>query len=385
MVGSDLNNLLIVTRSFYPGVKSGGPVRSITNLLNILPDNIDAEIITLDRDLGDCEHYPDIKINSWDNLYGKFKVFYMHPFFHIYKLFSILKVNNYDIVYLNSFFDYFFTIRFVLLYKFGLLKSGSLVLAPRGELTFGAMSLKKNKKIIYLSIFKLFGLHNKICFHFTSDIEKNESLYYLGDVKYIVAPNMHEKIVDYKLKDKNKNELNLLFLSRISAKKNLLTALMALNFDFKGIINLEIAGNIEDHKYWEQCEIIISKLPKNVHVTYLGALSRERVKSAFGSSHAFILPTLNENYGHAIVEAMINSNNVILSQNTPWSEVSKNGGFVVHGDCVEQYRNCIQKLLVMDSSQFNKSTKLVYDYCYIELKKNETSAKSIFDINKLQD
>jgi glycosyltransferase involved in cell wall biosynthesis len=382
-----LKNLLIVTRSFYPGVKSGGPVRSITNLLNILPDTIDANIITLDRDLGDSKHYDDINVNSWGNLYGKFKVFYMDPLFNFYNLFSYLKTSFYDIVYLNSFFDYFFTIRFVLLHKFGLLKSDSLVLAPRGELTFGAMSLKKNKKIIYLSIFKLFGLHKKICFHFTSDIEKDESLFYLGNVKYIVAPNMHEKIVDYKLKYKNKNQLNLLFLSRISAKKNLLVALKALDFDFKGIINFEIAGNIEDHKYWEQCQKIISKLPKNVNVSYLGSLDRDGVVSAFGTSHAFILPTLNENYGHAIVEAMISSNNVILSQNTPWNEVSKYGGFVVYDDddCVEQYRNCIQNLLAMDSLQFNDSTKLVYDYCYIELMKNETSAKSIFDINKLQD
>lgn len=43
----------------------------------------------------------------------------------------------------------------------------------------------------------------------------------------------------------------------------------------------------------------------------------------------FFFPTLGENYGHVIVEAMMNNCLVILSEGvTPWDDYKEKGGFL---------------------------------------------------------
>ena len=96
---------------YLPGYRSGGPVRSIANLVDHLADEFDVRIVTLNRDASACQPYPLVDINAW-NTVGKAKVFYCAPnlFTYIYFL-RIILTSQYDILYLNSFFD----IRFSLL------------------------------------------------------------------------------------------------------------------------------------------------------------------------------------------------------------------------------------------------------------------------------
>lgn len=49
-------NVLIFTGLYLPGVKGGGPIRTIYNLTSRLKNDINFYIITLDRDLAILHH-----------------------------------------------------------------------------------------------------------------------------------------------------------------------------------------------------------------------------------------------------------------------------------------------------------------------------------------
>ena len=56
-----------------------------------------------------------------------------------------------------------------------------------------------------------------------------------------------------------------------------------------------------------------------------GSLNHEEVALAFRAAHFLVLPTLHENYGHAIVESWAHGCPVLLSTNTPWRDLKAKG------------------------------------------------------------
>jgi len=375
-----MKKILLVFPSFYPAYKSGGPVRSATNLIKLLKNKYVFDVFTADKDLGETEQFNNVNIDSWSNEYMGSNVYYSSDRNNsLLKIKSLFSKKKYDVVYLNSFFSYVYSIKFLILYKLGFIKCNTLILAPRGELTHGAMSLKSFKKKCYLFFFKLLGLSNGIKFHFTSEDEKSESLQFINSTNYIIAPNMHSELPSYRCKEKIKNELKILFLSRVSPKKNLLIAIDALSKITNSQVEFTIAGEIDDSSYWNRCEEKIKTLPANIRVHMIGAVGRERVSEELFNSHLFILPTLNENYGHAIVEAMMHSNIVLISDQTPWSAVDNNGGLVVYDNNVSSYTQKIEEVLLLDKIEFNKKTRNIYTYCDAILQSNITSINEMFE------
>jgi glycosyltransferase involved in cell wall biosynthesis len=378
--------ILVLTPFFYPAYKAGGPARSLYNLFSnerFSNDNVD--IVTGSCDLGETKYFDDIEVNQWSKV-GACSVFYSKLLLssRIWFLLKLLKGKQYDVIYLNGFFNLGYSILPLILLKF--LRTGPRVyIAPRGELSDGALSIKTMKKKILMLFYSLFKVSSSIIFHFTSVDEKIESLSNFSNINFFtVAPNMHECVPTYSAKEKNKNELKILFLSRVSPKKQLhilLEALTKVNSNGK-FISLKIVGQIDDQDYWRKCEQIINNemMALNVEVIYLGAINRTRVKEEFLDSHLFCLPTLNENYGHAIVEGMVNSNLILISSNTPWTRVSDYGGFVSSKNTgVEFYVDQIEMSLKMDQCEFNSRTKGIHTYICDVLYKNELNALNLFN------
>jgi len=155
---------------YLPGYKSGGPVRSVSNMVNLLSEHYDFKIITRDRDELDHKPYDGIKINEWNKASNSF-IYYTNLKCSLRKL---IRKTEFDTYYLNSFFDYHFSIKIILLLKLKLIPQKPVVLAPRGELLEGALSLKRNKKRSYLTIAKKLGLYKYITWHASSKYEADE-------------------------------------------------------------------------------------------------------------------------------------------------------------------------------------------------------------------
>lgn len=323
-------SVLIITCFYLPGFKGGGPIITIENIVDNLGDIVDFYIITYDRDINDNNSYKNIVYNEWNQV-GKGKVFYLSDKQKSFKfLRNLINFVNYDILYLNSFFSPVFTIKPLLLLKFGLLNNNKIIIAPRGEFSKGALNIKKFKKKIYIFVFKLLKFYNKVTFQATSEDEKIDIERNLGK-KFIIkiAENLTEKISDnHRIRKihKKKGEAKLIFLSRISRKKNLLGALKILkNLKGKGKIDFDIYGPIEDRKYWKLCMNLISQLPKNIKVEYKGEIAHKDVINTFSKYHFFFFPTLGENYGHVINESLMAGCPVIISNQTPWRKLEKKG------------------------------------------------------------
>ena len=118
--------------------------------------------------------------------------------------------------------------------------------------------------------------------------------------------------------------LKVIFLSRISRKKNLVFAVRVLQ-EAKGNLIFDIYGNKEDISYWRECEEELKKLPENVKWNYMGEADAEQVVKIFSEYDVFLFPTVAENYGHVIFEAMTGGCVPIISDKTPWTN-EKMGG-----------------------------------------------------------
>ena len=229
----------------------------------------------------------------------------------------------------------------------------------------GALAIKPLKKKVFISLFKLNGLHNKVVWHATSILEKEEIEEQFGhDLDIRVAPNLSSKMGLYQDKAKKEKCLNVFFLSRIAVKKNLLKALEYLsdtNSEYK--INFSIIGPIDESEYWQSCEAYIKKMPKHIEVTYLGAIPNYKLKDTLKNQHILLLPTMHENFGHVIMESWQNGCPVIISNQTPWDELQeKYIGYSVPLSKPEAFVKYINHFAEMDEISFNTWSKSSFDF-----------------------
>jgi len=320
--------ILLFTDWFLPGFKGGGPIRTIAGMVEKLAEDADFLIVTRDRDLGDSRPYSSIVPGHWNNV-GLAKVYYW-PLGLIakLKLLRTLTRIQYDIIYLNSLFSAASTLFPLLCWRFRCVKHVPIIIAPRGELSLGALVIKGAKKRLFLALAKRLGLYGGVLWHASSSLERDDILRQFGGAarRVLIAPNLAQRSTHESrgARCKTPGILCLVTLSRISRKKNLDFTLRLLQ-RVKGNVRLDIYGPCEDIEYWRSCEGLISQLPGNIIVRYMGEIPHERVISTLSDYDFFIFPTLGENFGHVIRESLASGVPVIISDRTPWRDLEKLG------------------------------------------------------------
>ena len=351
--------ILILNGQYLPGYKGGGPIQSCHNLVENLNDEFDFYVLCSDRDYKEEKPYESIKVNEWNQV-GNAKVYYMSHDKQTLKGFEeILNELEYDIVYLNGFFSPIFTIKSLILRKLGRKKKKKIILTPRGDFTGGCEN-KKIKKYTYIYLAKIFGLYKNIVWHATSEIEEKDIKRKFPKANVFTIANLSAKFVPKEpIIDKKRGELKLVFISRIFPKKNLKYALEVLKEIKNGNVQFDIYGPMEDKEYWEECKNIIKEIPPNIKVEYCGEVSHNEIPNIFSKYHAFFFPTLGENYGHVIVEAMMNNCICILSKyTTPWDEYIE---LMQLGEKLENkdgFLKNIKKLVQMSNTEFREKISI---------------------------
>ncbi len=144
--------------------------------------------------------------------------------------------------------------------------------------------------------------------------------------------------------------------------KGLIHALQWLSL-LSGEIEYGIYGIIDDPAYWEECSQIISKLPVNIIVKHYGHIAHHDVPGILAQHHFFLLPTLGENYGHAIVEALEALVPVVISDNTPWHDLFlENAGWDIALTDVDAWRRALQTCVDMEQEQYSRMKQSVSSY-----------------------
>jgi len=353
--------ILIFIDWYKPGFKAGGPIRSISNLVDQLYDKAELFIITSNCDYLENIPYNTIKTEEWNTI-DNAQVFYLSKkntnAKTIKKLIEEVKP---DCVYCNSLFSYYFSLLPIYIAKKLKIRT---VLAVRGMLSKGSLGVKSRKKTFFLRSAKFIGYFNNVIFHATTNEEKNDIENAFGRNSTIVVANnlSQKKSITFIKKHKNSNELKLVSVARISPEKNTLYALECLKYCKNNIV-FDIYGPIYNQEYWGKCKTAINQLPKNVIVNYKGVLNHDDLDATLSNYHALFLPSTGENFGHIIIEAMVNSCVPIISDKTPWKDLeSQKIGFDLPLENKELFAEKINFLTKMSSHDFYEYIKNGYDF-----------------------
>lgn len=340
--------ILIFVEYYIPGFKAGGPLRTIANMVEHLSEDVEFYIVTGDRDLGDMQPYNDVLVNEWVQV-GRAQVFYCSPNKQSISSFvHLINSTPHDILYLNSFFSPTYTLKPLLAHSFCKLSNTPVLLAPRGEFSEGALRIKNVKKKIFIFVARLVGLYDDISWHASSEYEVADikKLFPLMSDNVLVALDLPTKVnlnmIRIEEREEKKDVLKVIFLSRISPKKNLDYALKILS-KVCGNIIFDIYGPIEDEVYWVKCQSLISLLPDNIKIDYRGLVVPNDVSEIFINYDLFLFPTHGENYGHVIAEALSVGTPVLLSDQTPWRNLEMEGlGWDLSLDDMERFVEIVE-------------------------------------------
>lgn len=348
--------ILICIDWYEPGFKAGGPIQSCKNLVAQFGNNYEFYILTSDRDINEKEPYADITTNKWVKQSSHAHVWYASPGnLNLKKLQQIIRSLTPDIVYFNSMFSKCFTLIPLLalkLIRFG----GRVILAPRGMLHSGALKQKGLKKKLFLQFFRLTGWVGRLQFHATDEQEQKDINAFFPKANVKVAaniPNVDDAMLSLPIK--RKDELHAIFISRIHPKKNLhflLQLFKQLKPEQK--LTFDIYGVNDDQAYANQCKELAGALPDNVFVNFHGPIVSREVLAAIKKSHVFMLPTLGENFGHAVFESLTAGRPVLISDQTPWRGLAAvKAGWDLPLAQKQTFLNVIEQLLNMEQDEFN--------------------------------
>lgn len=361
--------ILILCDYYLPGYKGGGPINTISNLVECLGDEFHFRIVTRDRDYGDHCAYPDVEVNCWQHV-GKAEVLYLTPDrIRLGSLCRVLRSIQFDVLYLNSVFSPAFTIRTLVLRRLWLISDVPVVLAVHGTFSPVALQIKAAKKRLYLGLARGLGLYRNLIWHFASEHEREGALpcivkrlgiaerQSLAVVARPCLAHAARPTTGRRPHAKQAGTLKVVFLSRISRMKNLNGALQMLQ-RVQGEVQFDIYGphaEKEDDKFWSECQKYIRLLPSNIKVEYRGVIKSSEVVDILADYDLFLLPTVGENFGHVVLEALLAGCPALISDRTPWRGLATKGvGWDLPLEQPEKFTAVLQECVDMDEQELAK-------------------------------
>lgn len=350
--------VLVFVDWFVPAYKAGGPITSVLALNQNLGEEVDMVVVAGDRDLGDEHPFEKIALDTAVfNSSANVKVYYLsRTIARFSRLYRIIKNEHPDVIYVNGMFSFWFSIFPVLLKRFCIV-SAQVIVCPRGMLGHNAVNIKRFKKEFFFLVVRLFNLYKNIVWHATNSEEKVLiSSRFSPHNNVCVIPNLPiVSKASSAVKSKVRGELHLIFYSRVLPIKNLHFFLKVVaQVKQENDVVLDVYGPIEDESYWQLCSNLIKNMPPHIRVNYKGAVNTHVCPVNFALYHFMVLPTLHENYGHVIAEALGNGCPVIISQNTPWVNLEEYGaGFSLDISDSESWIRQIEICAELDAEEYS--------------------------------
>jgi glycosyltransferase involved in cell wall biosynthesis len=338
---------------YLPAYLAGGPIRSLENLINAFGDQYEFRVITRSHDHNSPSTFNGVRCGVWTAV-GMAHVFYLQRGWRGFPEF--LQVlgqvrTRLGAIYLNTFFSRKFSILPILLAYCGILSRAGILLAPRGELSPGALKMRTRRKRAFLFLAKRSGLYNRILWQASSRHEAADIRREFPDVQLVfeaallagfpgqanteirraqvltasdlIVPRSSEN-ADSQARGKKSGAARVVFIGRIVPNKNLSFALQVI-YRANGEFVFDIYGPAENASYWKECCEIIAAAPSHVKVAYRGVIESGRVPETLARSHLLLLPTFSENFGHVIAESLLSGVPVLISDMTPWRDLVAGG------------------------------------------------------------
>ncbi len=356
--------VLIFIDWYLPGYKAGGPVQSISNMVEHLKEEFDFSIITRNTDYCERTPYSNILSNQWNALSNGIKVFYFSEEELTYtNIRNLIRKTDYDYVYLNGIYSLYFTL--IPLFYLRKKHNKTIVIAARGMFSEGSLSVKKMKKRIFIRSVKVLRFFDKVIFHATSEAEKREIRAVMGEnvaIKTAAVLPQRFAMTELALRNKKVNCVRLVNIARIAPEKNTLYALQILKL-VKQNVEFDFYGPIYNEDYWAQCQQALTELPINVKARYKGSLESNKVLDVLSFYDFMFMPTTGENFGHIILQSLAVGRPIIISDKTHWKNLTEKriGWDIVLSESLE-FARIIDFTAKMKASDYNMLSKAAYDY-----------------------
>ena len=349
--------ICFLTHCFYPSKLRGGPTVSMTNLIKALDGFEDISVITTAYEM-DGKMYSDVKPGH-QKLFGADVCYLKENTMSAF--WQELKRNDPDVIYVSSLFSWQYSVpalRFAKRYK------KRLILAPRGELIPSALSQKHLFKKLFLTGLSVLGFFRKTEFHVTSvkeekavkEFRKNNKVWNISNLPATYEANAVQPI------RKMPGELKIVMIGRIHPIKNFDVAIRLVS-QLPGNVELDLYGNEEVTDYVETCKALAGKAPSNITVRFCGSIPHEEIARVIQQHHILLSPTQGENFGQAIVEALLNCRPVIISDQTPWRGLQEAGaGYDIALDRPELFSEALKTMADADEETYRKACENAGNY-----------------------
>lgn len=383
-----MKKILVLTDYYLPGYKAGGLVRAVANLIDQLGDEYNFSIITRDHDMGSIESYPGVLAGEWHNV-GKAQVRYLASRERALSAWKrVFEAIDCDLIYINGFFTRQ-CINTLLLRKLRQIRYCPVVVAPRGSLLSGNLSVKAYKKIPFLAISHMFQLFSEVVWQASTEIEASSIRVQFGrDIRQgrsslTIAPELVSPPPETITEHPNKlpGSARLVFISRVAPEKNLHLVLELLS-KVSGQVQFDIYGVIDDNSYWRDCEVLIAHLPPNIKVEYKGTVDPSHVHETFARYHLSVLLAQGESFSFAILESLCAGCPVLISDRTPWQDLQeKEVGWVIPLDQTPEFLRRLREVIDMDQLTFTRmsQTARTYGRDYIENNNQIEASRQLFN------
>ncbi len=298
--------IAILAPYYLPAVEPGGPIKSIKGVCSILHGKIPYKVITWNRNIRQkpfekrewsthAEYVPRITIRV------------------LWKNFKKAKV-----IWLNS--PYSIQFAFLPLLVLLFFKNKKVLVSPRGQLLYGAISTKK-KLYLYVFRFLLRISRNTTIIHYTHSDEQSRSYPIFRDFKQIVFLNPINEIENTLHKGKNVVKPIIGFFGRVVPKKNIdfIISILPL-LDNK--CTFQIHGYIEDQWYKKKCESLAKKLGVYDRVKFYGTFTPNDFQEKIAPMKVVAIPSLSENFCHVFFEAIEVDKMTVVSTGLPWKDAN---------------------------------------------------------------
>ena len=295
---------------FTPAYQAGGIVSSLVNQTQHLSEFIDFWVVCSDRDL--LHPLPsNPALGQWLKKKGH-QVMYVSPPFSWEEIINQIQP---DVIYINGIFNGPFCRA---LLKKKVRKNIPTVLASHGMLAPNALSIKSWIKKPWLKLNKLLGDFDGITWHASNKVEAQQIRRHFERPIIRIAQNLPPGMPSHI--HQLQPGLRFLSVGRIHPIKNykfaaqcLASCAQSMSIDF----TYQLIGPIEDKA---EKSLIERYQNNNLKIEFLGEKSPSELGKYYQNAQCLLVPSLTENFGLVVTEALSNGLPVITSDQTPWGQ-----------------------------------------------------------------
>ena len=230
-----------------------------------------------------------------------------------------------------------------------------LVLSPRGMLGRPALAFSKQQKRLFWHIWQKRALKALDCVHVTASSELDDVRAFGLTVPAAIIPNGIDVPEKPLTATKQGNTLRqVLHLGRIHPKKGIDRLLFAWSLldNSQPDWELRIIGPSEGG-HAEELQALARQL-KIKNIRFEGPVYGRSKDLAYANAEVFILPTLNENFGMVVAEALAQGTPVISTKGAPWKGlISEHCGWWTDHD-PEALAAAIKDAMALSSAERSK-------------------------------